>query len=304
MISIVIPAHNRSEFLDRTLQSAANQEGVDFEIIVIDDNSTEDLSTIVNKYQCVYVKNNMNRGAQYSRNKGVELSRFPYIAFLDSDDIWHCTNKLKRQLDIISTNDKVTLVYTPLRLIDENDTILQEASCDSNIEIIKNPMSAMLSKDFIGTYSSAMMRKRDFVFVGGCDEDLPARQDWDLWIRLAGKGDIVKDSRISTSYRMHPSQISSSGEKKLIGYLCVLEKHFGKYHLNLKTKTAYYKNLFKVALLVGFIGGGDKIQLPDIDKLLIRWLSKLSLINKMPLAGRLFAKLLKKTYLFRGVTIN
>ena len=304
MISVVIPVHNRGKYLEQALKSVKNQVGVDVEIVVVDDNSTEDLSSIISSYQCVYVKNEENKGPQYSRNKGVYLAKFPYIAFLDSDDVWHRSNKLKCQLDVISDNIRVALVYTPLRFIDENDNIIQEALCDNRVEFLRNPLNALLRKDLIGTYSSMMIRKSDFLFVGGCDEKLPARQDWDLCLRLAEIGGIAKDSRTSISYRMHSSQISSSAEKKLDGYMCVIEKHFGKYHFDFKTKFAYYQNLLKLALLVGFIGGGDKNQLPDIDKFLIKFVSKLTLICKVPLIGHLFFKALKRSYLFAGVTLN
>lgn len=304
MISVVIPVHNRGKYLEQALKSVINQEAVDIEIIVVDDNSTEDLSPIASNYHCVYVKNKENKGAQYSRNKGVDLAKFPYIAFLDSDDVWHCTNKLKCQLDVISKNNQVKLVYTPLRFIDENDNIIQEALCDNSVEISQNALSFLLRKDFIRTYSSMMIRKSDFLFVGGCDEKLPARQDWDLCLRLAEKGAIAKDSRTSISYRMHSTQISSSGKKKLVGYMCILEKHFAKYHFDFKTKSAYYQNLIKLALLAGFVGGGDKNQLPDIDKFLIRFVSKLTLICRVPLIGHLFFKLLKRTYLFAGLHLT
>lgn len=304
MISVIIPVYNRSTYLKKALDSVKCQKGVQFEIIIVDDNSTEDLSLIIKKYQCVYIKNTENKGAQYSRNKGAEISRYPYIAFLDSDDVWHCNNKLKSQLEIIRNNSSISLVYTPLRLINENDEIIREAASDNGIKTINNPLNAMLSKDFIGTYSSVLIRKDVFFSVGRCDEKLPARQDWDLWLRLSEKGGIVEDSRTSISYRMHSNQISSSGEKKLTGYMCVLEKHFNTYHLTLKTKTAYYKNLFKVALLVGIVGCVEKCHLPFIDMLIIKYFSKLSLICKVPFIGHLFIKILRKTYLFKGVTIK
>lgn len=304
MISVVIPVYNRGKYLEQALKSVKEQSGVDVEIIIVDDNSTEDLSSIISGYQCVYIKNKENKGAQYSRNKGVDLAKFPYIAFLDSDDVWHCNKKLKCQLDVISENSQVSLVYTPRRFIDENDNIIQDALCDNRVEIVKNSLNTLLRKDFVRTYSAIMIRKRDFLLVGGCDEKLPARQDWDLCLRLAEIGEIAKDSRTSISYRMHPSQISSSGEKKLAGYMCILEKHFDKYHFDPKTKVAYYINLLKVALLVGFIGGGDKNRLPDIDKFLIKVVSKLSLISKVPFVGYFFRKVLKRTYLFGGVSIS
>lgn len=304
MISVVIPVHNRGNYLEQALKSVKNQEGVEFEIIVVDDNSTEDLSTIITNYQCVYVKNGKTKGAQYSRNKGVELAKFPYIAFLDSDDVWHCHNKLKYQLEVISNNIQVSLVFTPKRLIDRNNNIIQDALCNNRVEVVKNSLNALLKKDIIGTFSSVMIRKRDFVLVGGCDEELPARQDWDLWLRLAERGEIARNSRTAISYRIHASQISSSGKKKLVGYMCILEKHFGKYHFDLKTKSAYYQNVLKVALLIGFVGGGVDNQLPNIDKLLMRFFSKLALICKVPLIGHVFMMYLKKTYLFRGITIK
>lgn len=303
MISVIIPVYNRSAYLKKALDSVKSQVDVQIEIIVVDDNSTEDLSYIVNDYQCVYIKNEENKGAQYSRNKGAEISRYPYIALLDSDDIWHRNDKLKCQIETITKSNSISMVYTPLRLIDEKDKIISEARFDSKIVPIVNPLNKILNKDFIGTYSSVLIRKRDFFAVGGCDEKLPARQDWDLWIRLAAQGCIVEDRRTSISYRMHSEQISSSGEKKLFGYVCVLENNLAFYQRNIATRFAYYNNLFKIALLFGFVRSLQSNHLPLYDILLIKLFSNLALIRRVPFFGRIFTNILGKTYLLKGVII-
>ena len=115
------------------------------------------------------------------------------------------------------------IVYTPLRWIDENDNIIQEPLCDNKVEVMKNSLSTLLAKDLLGTYFSVIIRKHDFLAVGGCYEKLPARQDWDLWIRLAERGEIVKDSRTAISYRIHSNQISHAGEKNSLD-ICVFWK--------------------------------------------------------------------------------
>jgi len=303
MISVIIPVYNRGAYLKKALDSVISQKDVELEIIVIDDNSTEDLHSIVDGYDCIYHKNHINKGAQYSRNLGVYLSTNPYIAFLDSDDIWHCPNKLKFQLQSIKNFENASLVYTPLRLIDEDDKIIEEACISGNVDEMHNSLYKMLNKDFIGTYSSVLIDKKKFHSSGGCDEKLPARQDWDLWIRLASNGSIIKDSRTAISYRMHLHQISASGEKKLLGYISVMENNLKLYNKNLITKYAYYKNLLKMSLLVGFVGKYKSNNIPFFDNLLVKFFSNAVVITKFPFIGRFINRILGKTYLLKGVKI-
>ena len=248
MVSIIIPVYNRGDLLEKTLSSIKFQEGIDFEIIVVDDNSTEEnIENITNKYGALYLKNIGNLGAQKSRNKGVEFSKYEYIAFLDSDDLWVSQNKLLLQYNILNERKDISIVFTTLEYIDGlgNITSRQEDQCDIDFN---NFIRKILRKDIIGTYSSVMMRKKDFMKAGMCNTDLPARQDWDLWIRLSILGNAYKLADCITQYRIHENQISSAYSKKIDGFAQLLINHKKLFFSNGEMKS-YHIHLFKLVLL-------------------------------------------------------
>ena len=104
MVSIVMPAYNAQDYIQEAIQSVLQQTYTEWELLVIDDASSDRTAEIVNQLvrkdrRVHYIKNKANIGAAESRNRGVELAKGQWIAFLDSDDCWH-PDKLKRQLDL------------------------------------------------------------------------------------------------------------------------------------------------------------------------------------------------------------
>ena len=99
-VSVVIPSYNRPHFLLRAINSVLRQTFTSFELIIVDDASTEDIATVItsiNDSRVVFVKHNCNKGVNIARNTGLKISRGEYIAFLDNDDEW-LPEKLERQL--------------------------------------------------------------------------------------------------------------------------------------------------------------------------------------------------------------
>lgn len=245
MVSVIIPAYNRVDLLEIAICSVIKQE-IKFEIIIIDDFSDDNkIENLANKYSCSYYKNSKSFGAQASRNKGVSVAKYEYIAFLDSDDIWNGTTKLSRQVDVLKSNSNVSLVYTSIQKIDINGAYLS-SDVYSDSGYVNSFLKKILHKDTVGTFSTVLIRKKDFIDVGMCDDVLPARQDWDLWIRLSTIGNAFRVVSELVEYRVHSNQISSSTNNKLTGYSLLLEKHQSKFA---QFKLAYLKNVFKLFLL-------------------------------------------------------
>lgn len=113
-ISIIIPTYNRKKYISRALDSIFNQGYKDCEIIIIDDNSTDDTKNVIEKYQIgekriKYIKNTVNRGVNYSRNRGIKASSGKWIAFLDSDDEY-LPDSLLSISSILKTNSNIDVV--------------------------------------------------------------------------------------------------------------------------------------------------------------------------------------------------
>lgn len=307
MISIIIPAYDRADLLDETLYSISKQKNIDFEIIVVDDNSSnKEIYNICSKHNVKYYKNDVNSGAQVSRNKGVEVASFNYIAFIDSDDKWETETKLFNQYKILKENLNISVVFTALKYIDIKSKIFNISNLKiSNNQLNNNFDKIILNKDIIGTYSSVMIRKKDFLESGKCNIDLPARQDWDLWIRLSKFGNAHCLMDEYTLYRIHDNQISSGVGRKIDGFAQLLINH-KKYFFERNSKITFYYHLFKLILLQKFSGVlSEKFNKVCNENSIFFKISSffLNIILAIPFIKNHFIKKLKTTYLFKGINI-
>lgn len=107
LVSIIMPSYNTASFISKTIESVLNQTYKNWELLIVDDCSTDDTDEIVSKYndkRIVYLKNEKNSGAAISRNRALRNAKGKWIAFLDSDDLWHPT-KLEKQIKFMKKMD-------------------------------------------------------------------------------------------------------------------------------------------------------------------------------------------------------
>lgn len=186
-ISVIIPTHNRGGDIEKTIYSVVNQTFSPYEIIIVSDGSTDNTKEVVKiiqkKYPNIYFYEYFpNRGANYARNYGVNKSKGNFIAFLDDDDEW-LESKLKKQIECFIKNPNVGLVYTGVNNIYLDDNIFYISLPKKH----KNIDKEILFHNIISTTSTVCVRKDILLDVGGFDEELPALQDYDLWIRICQK---------------------------------------------------------------------------------------------------------------------
>lgn len=120
IVSIVMPAYNCDSFIKQSIESVINQTYKNWELIIINDCSTDKTEEIIKSYsdkRITTYKNNKQKGVSYSRNKGISFCSSEWIAFIDSDDIWE-NNKLEEQLEIVSNNKE--FIFTGSKFINEN----------------------------------------------------------------------------------------------------------------------------------------------------------------------------------------
>lgn len=214
-VSVVIPTHNRSDILERAVDSVLNQTHKELEVIIVSDGSTDDTDKVIEKLKA---KDSRVRGISYhpakgantARNTGIEASQYGLVAFLDDDDEWY-PDKIESQIKVFNRNDNIGLVYTGKSAVyvKENITysIISEAEGDLSREILK--------RNHIGTTSSVMVKKELLERVNGFDVNLPAAQDYDLWIRLCQETlvGVVKEEKVYYYNYTDKKQISSSIER-------------------------------------------------------------------------------------------
>ncbi len=206
MISVIIPTYNRAKSVTKAIESVLIQTYNDFELIVIDDgsedNTIQSLKSITDNRLRVYGTD--HSGVSASRNEGVRRSKGDYIAFLDSDDLWH-SNKLKRQVQFHRDNPDISISQT------------QEIWIRNGRRV--NPKTKHLKpKGYIFpeslylctiTPSSVMMTREVFDRFSGFDEDLPACEDYDLWLKISSRCHIgLIDDYLLTKHGGHEDQLS------------------------------------------------------------------------------------------------
>lgn len=221
-VSVIIPTHNRSNLLIEAIKSVINQSYQDYEILVIDDASTDDTEEVIksiNNEKIIYIKNESSMGGSQTRNIGIKRSSGEYIAFLDDDDIW-LENKLEKQIKIIKENEDVGIVSCSNIEIDNNYNIVGEKLRNS-FKLMKNKEAfhKMLVENFIGGASNVLIRKKCLEEVNGFTPCLKSAQETNLYIKILSKGwDLFVCPEILVLYRIHSLyRISDNVEAKKEG---------------------------------------------------------------------------------------
>lgn len=180
-ISVIVTTYNRPKLLKETLQSILNQTYVDFELIVVDNNSNYDFFKLIESFNDnrIIAYQNENDGViAVNRNFGIKKSKGQYIAFCDDDDTW-TFDKLESQLKYLK-NDKFDLVYSNTKLIFENGST--KFTNFTNI----NSLSKLLKQNHI-TLSSVIVKKSLSLFFNE-NKNFITVEDYELWIRLIQQG--------------------------------------------------------------------------------------------------------------------
>ncbi len=187
MISVIIPAYNCAHLIPHCLQSLQAQSFQDFEAIIIDNHSTDDLKQVIEKFQDPRFQHHLfhNHGViAASRNYGITLARFDLIAFLDADDLWY-SNKLSLGLQGLQTAD---LIYHDLDYFDPEYKRIPRKFKSRRLG--KDAYVDLLCKGNTVATSSVMVKKSVITAAGAFTEepDLIAVEDFHLWLKLAKAG--------------------------------------------------------------------------------------------------------------------
>jgi len=180
-VSVIIPTYNRGWIIEEAIDSVLAQDFEDFELIVVDDGSTDDTGQILEAYdQDLIVCRQSNRGVSAARNRGIDAAAGRLIAFLDSDDLW-LSRKLSTQVEFFHSN--------PEAIINQTEEIWIRNGVRVNPKTRHHKISGMIFEPSLAlclvSPSAVMMRRSLFDEVGLFDEDLPACEDYDLWLRLS-----------------------------------------------------------------------------------------------------------------------
>ena len=229
--SVIIPTYNRGVPLKRAIESVLSQQFEDFELIVVDDASTDDTEAIVERFddsRVRYLSHRTNRGGSAARNTGIDASEGKFVAFLDDDDEW-LPHKLSRQVDRLETrSDEWVAAYCDYRvdrrgknrvLRNLATSVLPVGLSDSRprfeggAELIPAVLSMQLT---LGGASTLMVRRDVADRIGGFDESFQHHQDWEFLVRLlrAGKLSYVDETLVVKHESSEPSLATLEAAKR------------------------------------------------------------------------------------------
>ncbi len=215
-VSVIVPAYNVSKYIKDALISLEKQTFSDFEVLIVDDGSTDDTAAVVRKFtqrdSRFKLLQKANGGLSSARNYGISHAQGEYIALLDGDDVYH-KDKLATHVARLYSRADVGVVYSASRTIrdDGKPTLITL----SGKPVHANPLLALLCKNFVAHGSNAVFRRCLIAEVGGFNESLRSCEDVDLWLRIAAtqKWHFYREKRILCYYRVRPSGLSFNIEQ-------------------------------------------------------------------------------------------
>jgi len=205
-VSVLMPVYNGEKYIGQAIDSILSQSFRDFELVVVDDGSTDMSAEIVGSYsdkRVRYVANPTNLGLAGARNRAIEVSNGDYLAWLDCDDI-SLPDRLLKQVALLDEYPNVGLCGTWVRTLGlESEQVWQYPSAPGFVR------ARMLFDDPVAT--SAAMVRRSCLAADELrfDTRFPPAEDYDLWERISRTNGVCNISEVLTLYRIHPNQIST-----------------------------------------------------------------------------------------------
>jgi len=225
LITVIIPVYNGEKTIRETIESVLNQTYSNFELLVINDESTDSTLDLLASIQDPRLKvfSYINAGVSASRNRGLSHASGEFIAFLDADDLW-TPDKLEAQVKALQQNPQAAVAYSWFDYIDESGQFLRNGC--------RTTTSGDLYQEFLISQffniSSSLIRTQALLEVGNFDESLTHGEDWDLFLRLAARYHFVAIPSVQISYRLSANSATSNLFKMEAEFLKVLDRAYSQ----------------------------------------------------------------------------
>lgn len=222
-VSIITITYNRARYIKEAIESVLVQSFGDWELIIIDDASTDNTPAIVQEYaqkdsRIRYFRNETNLKIPRSRNLGLKMAEGKYIAVLDSDDVWAEPDKLRKQVEFLENNPEYALVGGGVIFIDENGREISRRLNPSDDKEIRRRI--LFKNPFV--HSGVLYLRKAALESGGYDENLNVSEDYDLWLKMgrtwkfANLNDYLVKYRIYSAGQSASSRLEAAGNTKML----------------------------------------------------------------------------------------
>ncbi|WP_415331248.1 glycosyltransferase family 2 protein [Clostridium perfringens] len=238
LVSIIMPSYNTAKYISETIESVQSQTYPFWELIIVDDCSTDNTDEVVKPYllddRIRYLKNDSNSGAAISRNRALREARGRWIAFLDSDDLWKA-EKLENQIDFMEKNN-YKFSYTKYVEIDEN----------SNLRgvMISGPKRITKTGMYNYCWPGCLTVMYDRYFIGDIQIiDIKKNNDYAMWLKICKKADCYLYPKVMAKYRKRSGSISNHS------YIQLMKWHYKLFResdecSNIRSYTNTLRNIF------------------------------------------------------------
>jgi glycosyltransferase involved in cell wall biosynthesis len=228
-VSIVIPVYNTAAYLKAALDSVLRQTYSDWEVIVVDDGSTDNTRSLVascmpafsGKLRYIYQS---NRGLPAARNTALQNSSGVLVALLDADDVW-LDHRLERGVGVMDGNPEVGLVHAKVARINTSGEVIEEPVTPAPKYLSGKIARHIYARRAHILCPTVMFRKECLDLVGMFDETMCSTEDRDLWFRIAERYSVAYVNEILAHYRVSPASMSSNLERMMTWQLFFIEKH-------------------------------------------------------------------------------
>lgn len=226
--SIIIPTYNRANVIENSIRSVLNQSYTEYELLVVDDGSTDDTESVIESFQderIRYIKLPENKGVAAARNEGIRQAKYDYIAFQDSDDYWK-ENKLEKQMAFLTKHPEIALLYCPYecKKADGSAIIVPNDSIPMS-EKQGNIYEYMLRRNTIGT-PSVLLRKECLENSGIFNENLTCLEDWEFFLRISKNYEVAFQNEVLVYVNLSSDGVSHnvSGYYEARCYMIAIHK--------------------------------------------------------------------------------
>jgi glycosyltransferase involved in cell wall biosynthesis len=249
LVSVIIPCYNQSHFLKEAIESIRGQTYNEYEIIVINDGSTDQTGAVARKFSNVRLIEQNNTGLASARNAGLYESKGEFVVFLDSDDRL-LPRSLETGVRVLRQHPECAFVSGFCNYIDFDG---------SNLPFIAQPQiadesdhyTALLQKNYIWSPANVMYRRSIFEQVSGFDTAINPTADYELYLRIAKHFSVLQHGEIVAEYRQHVESMSSNHARMLKYILQVFELQWEYVKSNRRYKKAWVSGIIYYLYLYG-----------------------------------------------------
>ena len=296
--SIIIPLYNKEKSVAGTINSVLSQSYGNFELIVVNDGSTDNSLTVVQSFQDSRIRiiDKQNGGVCSARNKGIEAAKYEYIAFLDADDMWD-TNYLQEQVKMIENySDAAMWGMNWIERTKDEDVLLDTGLPSAFCGYVQNYWTLKHVSDLFFT-SSVVIRKESFNAVGNFDERIRYSEDLDMWYRIILNYPVVFNSKPMVVYSQESENRAMKKKVPLKAFLPYYVDKYEKYCDTNKDFSHFIHTFAAANILPYYFSNTDEKRDAKVAVKKLRYSDihyKYSLLYKTPrFVGRIFLKLIE-----------